>query len=238
MTMHDRWAIFTATACLCSSIALGTTDNDRKTAALRKSYAFLPRLKVPNPHPWKALTEVAHPLIFADPSQSPGAEDAFGRNLSMLRMRGEGGDLEAQALLGIIYYMGVGVPVDLDQAQIWLRKAAERGHPGAQVKLAAMCFQGQGMPVDLPQSAGWFRMAADQGEPHALACLGVMCAAGAGVPQDPVEAYALLLQAQAGGIEDGRETLFQLKRLLTPGQIEDGKRRTLEAIGKRNPLQS
>ena len=181
---------------------------------------------------------IGEPPVFAEASPVPGLEESFAGELAKLRMLGEAGDPNAQAMLGIIYLRGAGVPADLDQAQFWLRKAAEQGHPAAQVKLAAMCFLGQGMPVDLQQAAGWFRKAADQGEPHAQACLGVMCATGVGVPQDLVEAYALLLQARAGGVEDGQETFLQLKRALTPGQIEEGKRRALEAAGRRNSVKS
>jgi len=171
-------------------------------------------------------------------SPYPVPEDEPVRELAALRERGRAGELEAQARLGIIYYLGEGVPVDWDEAQFRLRKAALRGHPSAQVKLAAMCFLGQGMAVDLEQSVVWFRKAADQGEPHAQACLGVMCATGVGLPQDLVEAYVWLLQARLSGVTDGVETLVQVKCLLTPGQIEEGNRRALEALGRRSPWQS
>lgn len=187
--------------------------------------------------PAKAVAFTGTPSVVAE--RAPAPEEApFAGQLDGLRKRGAAGDLEAQAMLGVIFSMGVGVPIDLDEARYWLRQAADQGHPGAQVKLAAMCFLGEGMPVDLPQAVGWFRKAADQGEPHAQACLGVMFAAGVGVPQDLVEAYALLLEAQAGGVEDEEETLHQIKQLLTPSQIEDGNRRALDAIGKRNPIQA
>ena len=184
--------------------------------------------------PGTAASAAGEPALSDFSTQPVLPEDPLEREMVKLRMRGQAGDPEAQASLGIIYYLGVGVPMDLDQAQFWLRKAAEQGHPGAQVKLAAMCFLGQGTPVDLAQSADWFRKAADQGEPHAQACLGVMCASGVGVPQDLVEAYAWLLQAQAGGVADGADTLLQVKHGLSPGQIEEGTRRALEAAGRRS----
>jgi len=176
----------------------------------------------------------ARPAFFSVIPPTLQREDSFDGELARLRTRGEAGEPEAQAMLGIMYAMGAGVPVNLDQALFWLRKAAEQVHPGAQVKLASMYFLGQGVPVDMAQSAGWFRKAADQGEPHAQACLGVICATGVGLPQDPVEAYALLLQAQAGGVMEGHDTFLQLKSQLTRGQIEEGNRRALDAIRRRN----
>lgn len=175
--------------------------------------------------------------VLLETSPGPGLEDP-GTTLAAIRQRGEAGDLEAQARLGTMYYLGTGAPMDWGQAQFWLRKAAERGHAEAQTKLAAMCFLGQGMAVDLDQSVGWFRKAAGQGEPHAQACLGVMLATGVGMPKDLVSSYAWLLQAVAGGDRDAVAPCLGVRRQLTPNQIEEGNRRAREAVKRRGVTQS
>lgn len=45
-----------------------------------------------------------------------------------LHEKAASGDPEAQYELGNIYYFGKGVPVDMDKANEWYRKAADRGH--------------------------------------------------------------------------------------------------------------
>jgi TPR repeat protein len=76
-------------------------------------------------------------------------EKSAAVQLAKLRTDGQNGDLDAQAHLGVIYYLGVGVPVDWSEAQDWFRKAAERGRPDAQTKLGFMYFMGQGLPKDI-----------------------------------------------------------------------------------------
>jgi hypothetical protein len=98
-----------------------------------------------------------------------------------------------------------------------------------------MCFLGQGGPKNLDESLMWFRKAAEQGEPYAQGCMGVMYAVGEGVPQDLVQAYVWLLQAQAGGDADAAEPFEQVKRTLSPAQIEEGNRRVQEAVKQRLP---
>jgi len=172
-------------------------------------------------------------IDLADVPMAQGAAKAGSSELSRLRESAEKGDLNAQAQLGVMYYWGQGAPQDWPEAQIWLRKASERGHMDAQAKLGAMCFLGQGAPRNLAESIKWFRLAADQGEPYAQGCMGVMYAVGEGVPKDLILAYVWLVQAQAGGDADAAEPFEQVKRHLTPQQLQEAERLVSQAMKNR-----
>jgi len=183
--------------------------------------------------PGTALVSLPGRLQLEEVPIASALEKSGRSELAMLRTAAQEGDLESQAKLGIMYYLGQGTEVDWDQAKLWLRKASEGGHPEAQAKLGAMCFLGQGGPRDLDESLLWFRKAAEQGEPYAQGCMGVMYAVGEGVPRDLVQAYAWLLQAQAGGDADAAEPFEQVKRSLSPAEIAEGNRRAQEAVKQR-----
>jgi TPR repeat protein len=77
------------------------------------------------------------------------------------------GDATSQRMLGVMYYLGQGVPQDLAQASDWLTKSAEQGDNVAQMMLGAMYSAGQGVPQDLVRAHSWLSLAAAQGNPSA-----------------------------------------------------------------------
>src|SRR5215813_7248854 len=96
----------------------------------------------------------------------------------------EGGNADAQTMLGIIYEEGQGVSQDHTAALTWYRRAADQGHPDAQFYLAYMHDLGKGVPIDPAAAANWLSKAADQGHADAQFNLGAMYENGTGVPQD------------------------------------------------------
>lgn len=60
----------------------------------------------------------------------------------------------------------------LNQAVVWLRKAAEQGHIKAQISLGEMYEYGQGVEEDHQQAISWYTMAAEQGDADAQFHLG------------------------------------------------------------------
>lgn len=79
------------------------------------------------------------------------------------------GDAEAQFRLGSLYYQGLGVRQDYQEAASWLRKAAEQGHVFAQTTLGTFYAQGvQGViEKDYPQALMWYIFAAAKGDGEA-----------------------------------------------------------------------
>jgi TPR repeat protein len=107
---------------------------------------------------------------------------------------------DAQSNLGVMYWAGLGVPLDNQEAVKWFRKAAEQGHPEGQYNLGRMYREGQGIPQDYRQALKWYRLAAEQGHADAQGSLGFMYDSENGVPQDLVRAHMwFTVSAEASG---------------------------------------
>jgi uncharacterized protein len=101
----------------------------------------------------------------------------------------EQGDAKAQLSIGVIYYLGQGVPKDYKEAAKWLRLAAKQGRALAQNLLGAIYDFGQGVPQDYTEAAKWYLLAAEQGDADGQYNLGIMYARELGVPQDYLRAH-------------------------------------------------
>lgn len=75
----------------------------------------------------------------------------------------EGGNVNAQRVLGWTYELGVGVNKDAAEAVKWYRKAAEQGVAGAQNNLGYMYKDGDGVIKDLVEAHAWFNVAGANG---------------------------------------------------------------------------
>jgi TPR repeat protein len=133
------------------------------------------------------------------------------------------GNTDAEHLLGLMYYMGRGVPQDYKQALNWHRKAAMKGKADAQYVVGAMYYTGNAVIQDHKQAVVWFRKAAEQGHPDAQQTLGLMYRYHiGGMPQDNVLAYMLWNLAAAAGSANAAEQRAAVVKKMTPEQIEEG----------------
>jgi TPR repeat protein len=133
------------------------------------------------------------------------------------------GNPDAQHLLGLMYYMGRGVPQDYKQALEWHRKAALQGKADAQYVVGAMYYTGNAVIQDQKQAVVWFRKAAEQGHPDAQQVLGLMYRYHmGGMPQDNVIAYMLWNLAAANGSSNAMEQRAAVVKSMTQEQIEEG----------------
>jgi TPR repeat protein len=133
------------------------------------------------------------------------------------------GNVEAEHLMGLMYYMGRGVQQDYKQALVWHRRAALQGKADAQYVVGAMYYTGNAVIQDHKQAVTWFRKAAEQGHPSAQQVLGLMYRYHiGGMPQDNVIAYMLWNLAAASGNDNAAEQRAAVARKMTPEQIEEG----------------
>lgn len=133
------------------------------------------------------------------------------------------GNTDAEHLLGLMYYMGRGVPQDYKLALTWHRKAALKGKADAQYVVGAMYYTGNAVIQDHKEAVTWFRKAAEQGHPDAQQVLGLMYRYHiGGMPQDNVIAYMLWNLAAAGGSSNAAEQRSAVARGMTQEQIEEG----------------
>ncbi len=132
----------------------------------------------------------------------------------------QAGHPRAQAVLGIIYSQGRGLPMDYKQAAVWYGKAAAQGHRAAQFSLGNLYLEGDGVPKDQVKAVQLYRQSADQGFPHAEFHLGLAYEFGwGGLPKDRRTAIKWLDRASrhkhgqagwiAGWLEDPKTPHFK-----------------------------
>jgi TPR repeat protein len=143
--------------------------------------------------------------------------------LKEIRPLAQAGNADAEHLMGLMYYMGRGVPQDYKTALEWHRKAALKGKADAQYVVGAMYYTGNAVIQDHKQAVSWFRKAAEQGHPDAQQVLGLMYRYHiGGMPQDNVIAYMLWNLAAANGSMNAAEQRSAVARTMTQEQIEEG----------------
>jgi TPR repeat protein len=134
----------------------------------------------------------------------------------------ERGFAASQTLLGVMYYLGEGVPENKAEAARWYRLAAEQGDVNAQYELGTMYLNGEGVPENDAEAARWWLLAAKQGHANGQYNLGVMYFDGEGVPQNNVRAYMWWSVAAAQGNESARTNRDITFERLTPDQLARG----------------
>src|SRR5258708_8440988 len=88
--------------------------------------------------------------------------------LKELKLPAEQGNAEAQALLGLMYNLGRGVPLDVDQAMKWFKAAANQGNAEGQCRLGSLYLK-----TETAHRLRLFNFSADQGFPHPSLILGL-----------------------------------------------------------------
>ena len=154
-------------------------------------------------------------------------EQARGNSAAAIEIFGraaDGGNAEAQYMLGRLYYGGKGVEKDYALAADWYRKAAERGDISAQYRLGYAYEWGRGVKEDPAEESRWYRMVAEQGNVsvHYVSAQIFMArrySTGKGVRKDAVLAYMWYTVAGLGdarGIDKRRD---EIAETMTPEQI-------------------
>lgn len=120
----------------------------------------------------------------------------------------EQGSLDAQFLLGGMYYYGQGLKRDYAEAAAWFRKAAEQGNAVAQYYLGHIYSEGQeGVPKNYAEAVKWYRKSGEQGYAPAQSDLGGMYDKGQGVKRDYAEAVKWYCKAAEQGHADAQYKL-------------------------------
>ena len=115
--------------------------------------------------------------------------------LDNLKIRAHSGDPIAQYELGLVYFKGKEINLNLKLAAQWFEKAAKQGNSTAQFLLANMYFEGKEFPQDEQLGIYWLKKSAKQGYIDAQHVLGEMYYKGQGVPENDQSAKTWLLKA-------------------------------------------
>ena len=104
----------------------------------------------------------------------------------------EQGSVGAEAIIGVKYLTGEGVPQDYAKAEHWLERAAALGNSLAENSLGDMYHKGLGVPKNDVQAAQWYLKAAEKGYSVAQFNLGIRYVFGTGVKKDVFKAVEWL----------------------------------------------
>lgn len=108
--------------------------------------------------------------------------------------------------LGKCWRDGLGVLPDVEQAELWFRRAAEAGHDFSQYALGKL-LQGQ---KRIGEAVSWYEKAAAQGNPYAAYRLGKLYLQGEQVPKDTTKALEYLKTSAEQGNQYAQYTLGKL----------------------------
>jgi hypothetical protein len=185
-----------------------------------------------DPRPAETLSPEQSKVEPIVPSPASGPQSDPDEAITRYRKAAEQGSADAQFRLGTIYYFGQGIPQDYQEAAIWYRKAAEQGSAYAQFNLGIMYYRGLGVLRDYREAAQWFTRAAEGGHTKAQYNMAVTYYDGQGVLEDYVEAYKWALLASMNGSVPARVLGDTLRRIMTPGQLEEAQRRAKTFLGR------
>ncbi|MDR0916385.1 MAG: helix-turn-helix domain-containing protein [Oscillospiraceae bacterium] len=114
----------------------------------------------------------------------------FAQNLK----KAESGDENYMFILAGLYWQGIGVEQDMEEAAKWLRRAADKDHTGALNDLGELYRLGVGVPRDYAEAMKLYRRADEVptpfgvGNPFSRANIGDLYRHGLGVERDYAEA--------------------------------------------------
>jgi hypothetical protein len=134
------------------------------------------------------------------------------KSIEDIKKAAEGGDAEAQYLLGMAYQYGQGVAADPERGAAWLRRAATKGFSRAQFAYGSRLYWGWGNIIpNKKEGFEWWLVAAESGNAAAMLQIGrTYLYGGEGVPgQDLAQAEKYFNQALSAGAVEA-ETLFGL----------------------------
>ena len=103
-----------------------------------------------------------------DKAQDAYDDEDYKKAAALMKPLAEGGHVQAQTCLAVMYEDGDGVAQNTKKALYWYEKAATQGDIDSQLILAMSYCHGDGVGQNLKTCAKWAKMAKDQGENVAI----------------------------------------------------------------------
>jgi hypothetical protein len=149
--------------------------------------------------------------------------------VDLYRKAAQQGDPLAGWLAGRHYFLGLGIPRDLDAAQKWLKLSADQNNAYGAYYYGRLLAD-----KDFAKAPKYYKIAADQGLPQAQYFYAKSLKDGRGIPQDRFTAYIWYSIAADASYAAANEDLNELNRsgFITMDQVTDAKNkaRDLEQI--------
>ena len=151
----------------------------------------------------------------------------FAEALRLIRPLAQGGDPEAQYILGYMYETGHVAKRDSTEAARWFQMAAEQGDALSQISLGRLYEAGKGVPLDYQVAAKLYKKAADQGSARAHFRLANLYRQGHGVAKDLVSAYIHFRIAASGfTILPAEDQLQAVAKQMNSAELSTAERQT------------
>ena len=147
----------------------------------------------------------------------------------------------AQATLGMIYFTGIGVPRDPQEAVSWSSKASRSKLPLGMFYLGMAYSTGDGLSRNNDFSNRWIRAAADKGLVMAQLQLGMKLALGDGIERNLDHGVQWLREASNAGSSEAALQLRRFENLLVkgpkrPSSISDQERQPLNSLAQNSAI--
>jgi hypothetical protein len=158
------------------------------------------------------------------------ADNGYGGPADLLkgtefcRRAARAGSIVAMNEMGVRYQKGLGVPADSVAAVGWFSIAAQHGQLAALVNLGHCYATGLGAMQDFDVAGRNYAAAAKQNFGPAQYLLAQMIEDGKGTQPNLVNAYVLYTRAGAQKIEEAQKKADELKKKLTPAQIDEAEK--------------
>jgi len=166
------------------------------------------------------------------PSFASGSriEKDYQEAIKWWTLAANGGQVDAQFNLGLIYYRGLSVNRDDKKSVELFTQAAEQGHGYAQYSLAVMYSFGHGVEKSYASALSWYRKSAEQGIAQAQFNMGVFYENGYAVERDLDVAQQWYERATAQGLAEASEKLDNLKKSTPLAKPEEITTYTIDEI--------
>jgi len=136
----------------------------------------------------------------------------FEEAIRQWRPLADRGDADAQYNIAQAYFLGRGVPQNMNLAEQWYQRAARQGHEEAAANYGLLLFQNGRRRDALP----WIESAAARGDARAQYVLGTALFNGDLIAQDLPRAYALMTRAAQQNLAPAVTQLAEMERHLSP----------------------
>ena len=127
-------------------------------------------------------------------AKKSGLAEDYEKAYQLFLQAAENGEEEAYYYLGIMNLYGEGVPKNMEEALVWLNKAADSGDTAAASVIGSVYLKYETFQ-DYAQALDIFKKVAEKGDPAAEFYLGMMYAEGLGVEQNYETALIWLKKA-------------------------------------------
>lgn len=169
-----------------------------------------------------SLTAYAGPTL--EEGKQAESLGQYAKASEVYRSLADQGDRVAQYQLAQLYFRGLGVAQDREQAASLYRKSAEQGYVEAQYMLASLHFRRELPLRDYQEAVQWYRRAAEQGHVKSQLNLGDLYFKGEVVELDVVEAmrWFRLAAAQGEAVAQHHMGMMYIDGQGVPADVETG----------------